>query len=271
MWKKYLPYVPPLYVLLLSAACNSTSTASTTHPSDLGASFDLTQSSCSDRVRNGDETDVDCGGSCVPCKFDLAPPLGSPERPGENCQAILAARTVSSDGVYVITAGGETFSVYCDMTRDGGGWTLMLRGRRSDSKGWGTTSAVNLADLPNLTAKNSSKAGDSVVNEVLKIGYRVESTDCTDGAIATTVYFKADCIYQHNTDTSGACQTFYRSSDFIDPMPGEQYTAYQGLSSYTTATRLSTAIIVHDRVSGAGNDSWWSGGPNSCDINVWVK
>ena len=33
-----------------------------------------------------------------------------------------------SDGVYNITVDGKTFPVYCDMTKDEGGWTLVLFG-----------------------------------------------------------------------------------------------------------------------------------------------
>lgn len=201
---------------------------------------------------------------------DLGPLLGSLANPAPRCQAILAAGASVGDGVYYLSAAGVSFQAYCDMTRDGGGWALLLRARKTTPLGWGTTGALNLVDLPNRAATTSSKASDAAINAVLSTGYRVESTNCT-GATAATVYFKPDCKYQHNTDTSGSCQTFYPTAAFATASTGIQYGSYQGLSSYTDATRTTTSIIVHDPVSGAGNDSWWSGGANFCDLNVWVK
>lgn len=81
---------------------------------------DAGDSTCEDGVRNGDEVDVDCGGSCAPC-----PSMA------RSCAELLESGSATDDGEYTIDpdgpGGDEPFPVYCDMTSFGGGWTRCLR------------------------------------------------------------------------------------------------------------------------------------------------
>ena len=54
-----------------------------------------------------------------------------------NCQEILAANPSSTSGVYSISYDGtgsfnSTLSVYCNMTTNGGGWTLVMKQKAND-------------------------------------------------------------------------------------------------------------------------------------------
>jgi len=69
----------------------------------------------------------------VPDKYDGSV-LGSQRNPGTTCHHIHQVRPNAPSGSYWIGPGGsEPFEVYCDMERDGGGWTLV-------GKSWGNES-----------------------------------------------------------------------------------------------------------------------------------
>jgi hypothetical protein len=100
--------------------------------------------SCTDGQRNGDESDVDCGGSlCAPCGLDLlcdaqrdcvstlvcdapADPVAGEKRCRypKSCKELLAAVPDAPTGGYLIQCGTpEPVSLRCDMGTKGGGWT----------------------------------------------------------------------------------------------------------------------------------------------------
>ncbi|MBI5610945.1 MAG: proprotein convertase P-domain-containing protein, partial [Deltaproteobacteria bacterium] len=71
-------------------------------------------------------------------------PYGTSNNPGQSCKDILTKMPASKDGPYYVTfADGKTQQVTCDMTTDGGGWTVVAVENTADASGWSDGTLTN--------------------------------------------------------------------------------------------------------------------------------
>ena len=142
---------------------------------------------CTDKVKNGAETDIDCGGgTCPTCAVGKACSAGKDCASG-TCKAGKCVNptytsckgvTGSKSGLYWLdpdSAGGvPPFQVWCDMTTSGGGWILVTNRKK------GTVTKHTTAPL---TPKDSALA----VTNARWMALRAISTE-TIAVFGKTVY-----------------------------------------------------------------------------------
>jgi hypothetical protein len=169
------------------SVCNEETGQCTTGPTDGAADaplFDLARGdrgvsdilplACKDGVKNGSETDVDCGGpSCAPCAVgkscqahrDCKPglcPSGSCVHPA-SCAEIHAQHATAASGVFTVspTSASSPISVWCEMSIDGGGWTMVQR------TVWSWSSSKKL--LTGFTAFYETTVGDPAQGAAFRV------------------------------------------------------------------------------------------------------
>ena len=179
------------------------------------------------------------------------PTLGTKAKPAISCKAILDAKQSLGDGVYWLDPDGpggtESFQAYCDMTTDGGGWTMLLSATATGTY-WGNNS-------PNWKKVGLSKAA---------VGYEdKESHSLAFGRLKTQTirlcYQSAAKCFNFDHAMNLTLQEFFTS--------GKRFTAYSYKTVGVSDTGQASVLSGYSSALGValGSGDYFGGDNLYCD------
>jgi hypothetical protein len=190
----------------------------------------------------------------------------------------------TGNGIYRIQpSAGAVQDVYCDMTSDSGGWTLVMRGlggNNSSGSTWGTAAALNAAQAyaANAPTGNTFKLADVTINQIRAGGPGMYRTQA-DGTYSVKRFW-ASGTYAHTTKPPVSSQetTSYATLSLTGAISATSgYLAAANYGGGLTDDNLYGSVYFDTMqpdtgwVVGTYTTSTCLGGSVNCNFTMWVR
>jgi hypothetical protein len=156
----------------------------------------------------------------------------------------------TGNGLYRIQLSAPT-DVRCDMSNDGGGWTLVINAVARDTLGWNTSAGVlNASALASQT--RTAKLADVDIHKLTTDAIRLQSP-----LLGAPRFVKPSCQYGQTTvpTVANGCGTTYDSLSWTGAHNFNDFQGFElGISDYDVS-----ADSMFFSTSDTRDFSWWTG------------
>jgi hypothetical protein len=195
-----------------------------------------------------------------------------------SCRDIQAKGYSVGDGLYwVALRDSVTLQVRCDMSRRGGGWTLIARGVSQDYAGWSTSGSLSQPDEVSRTFKMSDIAINGLTGTVLWM-------EPYNSTITTSWFWDMTlCVYNHTGMATGACNRAFLDDALTLPTGpvGIDNADHFGVGDWSKPNgREWLHTNTHNdwangqwwtRQTASSNSAFCHASDPGCNILLWVK
>ncbi|MFA6401986.1 MAG: fibrinogen-like YCDxxxxGGGW domain-containing protein [Salinivirgaceae bacterium] len=208
--------------------------------------------------------------------------------PGLSCKDIYDSNSASQgvDGVYYIDPDGvganPAYACTCDMTTDGGGWTLVENTGPKNTNN-PTTASSGISPIPSTVGSAFAKLSDADIN-LIRDDYStsIMRVERSNGAFSgNIIYFKQNRVFNstaaNNTTSIITYFTSYAnaiSNTSIQTGTANYGSAFDSWSGGTVGYRIIFRYAAEGIISDGATNTCGGTGTNNrseCNALVWVK